>query len=879
MVSRFAKANSWIIHIVQRLYAPWRREGDALGEWQTLILFSLFFSGVILGFIAYIPGILHLIKHQGWAAVALNNVVYAIGVFVLLFPNRLSYAWRALLAVVLVHAVGIGVLATIGPFSGGFVWLFTSAILGGLLLSVKGIVIALTANTLTLTLLGTALYKGWLPWHEGGYNAIAPWVTASLNLLFLNAVTAVSAAIMMRGLAHAIEQQREVAVQLAKERKELLLVGSRLEKEIVIRRDAEEKYRNLAEHANDGIAVIQGNRLVYVNPRLAVMLGYTEEEMRDRFFTDFIEPTETDRLLKLYNRLEIENPTITPIQTALRHKEGHRIEVDLNGGRTSFQEARAVLVFLRDISHRIHMEAEHQRLDGMLQQTSSLLESILDAIPDVIGVQDADHRIVRYNAAGYRLLGKTPEEVLGRRCFEMIGHKLPCAQCATREVYQTLQPAQIEKYLPDLGVWLDVRSYPMLKEDGSLAWIIEHLRDITKEKQDEAQRQKMEEQLRQAQKLDSVGRLAGGVAHDFNNMLSVILGYTEMALNKTDPAGPLFQELTEIRKAAERSTALTRQLLGFARRQTVSPMVLDLNTNVDNILKMLRRLIGEQIALTWNPSANLWHVRIDPTQVDQILTNICVNARDAINGVGTITIETRNVILDHIYCNQHAGCIPGHYVMLAISDDGAGMDNATLQEIFEPFYTTKHATHGTGLGLSVVYGIVKQNEGFIYAYSEPGGGATFKVYLPRHAGSLSPIIPEQETDIGKGRGETLLLLEDEPALLNMGKEMLERLGYHVLAANKPSMALEMAKTHSGQIELLITDVVMPEMNGRELADRLHQTHPDLKTLFISGYTANVIAERGMLKADVHFLQKPFSMKDLGTKVRSMLETKQQGVKP
>ncbi|MDS4069516.1 MAG: GAF domain-containing protein, partial [Candidatus Competibacter sp.] len=380
----------------------------------------------------------------------------------------------------------------------------------------------------------------------------------------------------------------------------------------------------------------------------------------------------------------------------------------------------------------------------------------------------------------------------------------------------------------------------------------------------------LEAQLHQAQKMQAVGRLAGGVAHDFNNMLAVIAGHAEMALEQTAPDSPLHADLLEIQKAAQRSTDLTHQLLAFARKQTIVPQVLDLNDTIAGMLKMLGRLIGENIDLLWKPAGQMWSVNMDPAQIDQILANLVVNARDAISGVGKIVIETGQVTLDEAYCETHAGFIPGSYVLLAVNDNGCGMDKAVQEQIFDPFFTTKPQGKGTGLGLATVYGIVKQNQGFINVYSEPGKGTSFKIYLPRHASDHASVGLVPAPPAPPAGTETVLLVEDEAGLLQLGTQLLERLGYTVLATGSPNHAIELAETHPGVIHLLLTDVIMPEMSGRDLWQRLQTIRPGLKCLFMSGYTANVIAHHGVLDPGVHFLQKPFSRQVLAMKLREAL---------
>ncbi len=396
--------------------------------------------------------------------------------------------------------------------------------------------------------------------------------------------------------------------------------------------------------------------------------------------------------------------------------------------------------------------------------------------------------------------------------------------------------------------------------------------DITERVRAQEEREKLQAQLLQAQKMESVGRLAGGVAHDFNNMLGVIIGHTELALEQVGSEHPLRSDLQQIRKAAQRSADLTRQLLAFARKQTVSPRVLDLNDAVGGTITMLQRLIGEDIELAWLPGSGLWPVKMDPGQVDQILANLCTNARDAISGVGCVTIETRNVVLSEADCANEAELTPGEYVMLAVRDDGCGMGPEVRQHLFEPFFTTKGVGQGTGLGLATVYGIVKQNQGCITVASAPGLGSTFSIYLPRALAEEAAPKTAAVARGPRGRGETVLLVEDEPAILNIGRIMLERLGYAVLSANSAEAGLRLAAAHAGQIGLLITDVVMPEMNGLELVERIRAGTPALKVLFMSGYTADVIAQRGVLEEGMQFIQKPFSIGDLANKVYEVLRS-------
>ena len=358
------------------------------------------------------------------------------------------------------------------------------------------------------------------------------------------------------------------------------------------------------------------------------------------------------------------------------------------------------------------------------------------------------------------------------------------------------------------------------------------------------------------------------MAHDFNNMLCVILGHTEMALDQMSPDHPLFASLQEIRSAAEHSANLTRQLLAFARKQTVAPKVIDLNATIGGMLKMLGRLIGEHIQLTFLPGNGLWPVNVDPSQIDQMLANLCVNARDAIANVGRLSIETGNSIFDTDSCANYPEASPGDYVRLSVSDTGIGMSKETIAHMFEPFFTTKEIGKGTGLGLATVYGIVKQNHGFITVYSEPEVGTTITICLPRHAGTHGGAQKSGRGNSPVWGHETILLVEDEDAILTLTKSILERQGFQVLAARTPDEAIRLAGEHKA--DLLVTDVVMPAMNGRDLAKHLHKLHPHLKCLFMSGYTADVISKHGVLEQGAFFIQKPFSMHDLLAGVREAL---------
>ena len=511
---------------------------------------------------------------------------------------------------------------------------------------------------------------------------------------------------------------------------------------------------------------------------------------------------------------------------------------------------------------------ERKQAEDALRASEAFNAAMIACSPVALYSIDTNGNVQSWNPSAERVFGWKAEEVIGKPLPIVSEDQMEFFTELKNKVLagHTIIGLEVNRLRKDGSLFTGrLSTSPILDATGTVVGILGAMEDISESK-------KLEEQLNQAQKMESVGRLAGGVAHDFNNMLNVILGNADLMLEDLPADSPLRAEIKEIQKAGQRSADLTRQLLAFARRQTITPKVLDLNETVESMLKMLRRLIGEDIDLLWKPAKVLAPVRIDPSQIDQILANLCVNARDAIgHNVGKVTIETKQFSFDEEYCADHAGFAAGHYVMLAVSDDGCGMDHATKAQIFEPFFTTKGVGEGTGLGLATVYGIVKQNNGFINVYSEPGQGTTFRVYFSVHK-SAKPeqtLIQTATAPLPRGN-ETVLVVEDEPSLLKMSQIMLGRLGYTVLAAHTPTEAIRLAEEHAGEIHLLMTDVVMPGMNGRDLAASLLSLYPNLKRLFMSGYTANVIAHQGVLDEGVNFIQKPFSQRDLALKVQEAL---------
>jgi PAS domain S-box-containing protein len=619
--------------------------------------------------------------------------------------------------------------------------------------------------------------------------------------------------------------------------------------------EAQEVFRSLVENSPDIIARYgRDGARTYVNPTYLKVSQLPQSELIGSAPMRYSPlPNDSATLLQGLLQRVLSTGVAETIDLPWPHASGvpswYNIyafpELDRDGSVAS------VMTISRDISERKNAEAA-------LAESEERYRTIFEHSPLGIFRSTLRGKLIEVNPALADMLGyASPDEVVSRGCsiFEQVIQD--ASSGATARHLNKYQRRNGEEFLANLYLTAVHGS------NGTLGFLEGIVEDVT-------ETHVLEAQLRQAQKIEAVGRLAGGVAHDFNNMLGVILGHTELALDEPGLPPSLQATLHEIRAAAERSATLTRQLLAFARKQTVAPRLLDLNTTVAGMISMLRRLIGEDVVLKWIPMAEPCMVEMDPAQVDQIMANLCVNARDAISGVGVIIIETATVTEDGSHSKGHLEVFPGRYIQLSVSDNGCGMSRETVSRLFEPFFTTKEPGKGTGLGLATVYGIVKQNQGFLNVYSEPGRGTTFKVYLPAKQQEDEKMEKESLASPQSGR-ETVLLVEDEPAILRMATQLLQRLGYHVLPAPTPSEALHIARSHKGVIDLLITDVVMPEMNGRQLCDQLSDIVPGLRALFMSGYTNNVIAHHGVIDEGIQFIAKPFSMTEFAKKIRTILD--------
>ena len=618
-------------------------------------------------------------------------------------------------------------------------------------------------------------------------------------------------------------------------------------------------------------------RIAYVNDAVR-RYGYDPSKMVGTYLLDYVHPD--DRALARHR--------VDERRTGDRSTRAFEIRLRTRRGEERVAEYTAAPVFRETVfllqaeglyengtvpRHYIGTQGiarditDRKRAEEALKKSEEKYSRLFQAAPTGFAVTTLEGaRFLDVNEEFERIFGYKRDELIGRSALEIESLENPDKR---EQLVNRLKRGELAKDLElschtKNGSPLTARYNGQLIDIEGTACLLSAFADIT-------ERKRLESQLQQAQKLEAVGRLAGGIAHDFNNMLTVILGQAEMAFSGLTPSNPVYESIKEIQAAAERSAGLTRQLLTFARKQDPAPRVLDLNQAIFERLGMLRRLIGENVALRWKASPGLWAVRMDPSQIDQVLINLAVNARDAIANVGTLTLATANMLREELPSQNGTGPGPKEWVQLTVTDTGAGMNSQTLAHIFEPFFTTKEIGKGTGMGLATVYGIVQHNGGWTEVESELGTGTTFRIYLPRtHATAENPH-KEEEAELSRG-SETVLVVEDEPAILRITRTTLQRLGYSVLAAASAREALALEAQHEGPLHLLLTDVVIPEMNGFDLYRKIAASRTEIKVVFMSGYSADVLPSTGDGKGDVALLQKPFSMRQLAAKVREVLDT-------
>jgi two-component system cell cycle sensor histidine kinase/response regulator CckA len=626
-------------------------------------------------------------------------------------------------------------------------------------------------------------------------------------------------------------------------------------------RESEAKFRALTETTASAIMILRGDRFLYVNPAAEAILGYAREELEGRAFDDFIHP-DFRQVIKERREARLRGePVPSRYEVKIVAMDGRERWIDLTATVIEFEGEPAILVTAFDIT-------ESKLAEEAVRQSEANYRSLVDNSPFGIYRATREGQFLAVNPALVQMLGYESEAELLRLNLDTDVYCDP----AERQHYIEAHWSQdrfdgVEakwKKKDGTSITVLLAGRPVRDPQGRAAFVEVMAEDVT-------EKRVLEQQLRQAQKMEAVGRLAGGIAHDFNNLLTVIGGHCEMLRKRLGPDHRLDRNAAEVQKAAERAAALTQQLLTFSRKQVVQPAVLDLNEVLAGMESMLRRLIGEQIELITTPAPGLGHVKADRGQIEQVILNLALNARDAMPKGGKLIIETSDEDLDEVYARHHPGARPGSYIMLAVSDSGVGMDKDTQARIFEPFFTTKETGRGTGLGLATVYGIVKQSEGYIWAYSEPGQGSTFKVYLPRVEEAVEETRPRVPVAASTRGTETILVVEDEEPLRKLVREFLEANGYRALEAGSGEEGLRLAERYEGPIHLLMTDMVMPGMSGQDLAKRLTASRPQTKVLYMSGYTDDAMVHQRGFHPGRLFLQKPFTLDTLARKLRDVLQ--------
>jgi len=638
-------------------------------------------------------------------------------------------------------------------------------------------------------------------------------------------------------------------------------------------RESEQRYRNLVENAADVIFTLAPDgTITSVNPAFETITGWSGAEWLHKQFAPMLHPDDLSQGLELFQHV-LKGERIAPSQLRTLTKSGDYLVAEFTvAPQIQNGSVIGILGIGRDIT-------EHKKAEEALKKSEEKFKELYDDAPIGYFEYNTDGYITSVNRTELEMLGYSLEEMIGRPPWKFIVEEDIARQQILAKLAGTMPPVRgFERTYRRK----DGTTFPAIVEDrlipdsgGKIKGIRATIQDITERKRAEEEKVALVDQLRQSQKMEAIGRLAGGVAHDFNNLLTVIKGYCQLSLAEMKESTPLKDTLEVINKAAEKAAGLTRQLLAFGRRQIMEVKILDLNTLLQNLDKMLRRLISEDIELVTLLGEDLGRVKTDPGQIEQVVINLAVNAKDAMSKGGKLIIETANVELDESYARAHVAVTPGRYVMIAVSDTGTGMAPEVRDRVFEPFFTTKGKGKGTGLGLSTVYGIVKQSGGNIWVYSEPGQGTTLKIYLPRFDEPAEELKTQEAGEEFPRGSETILIVEDDKEVRNLAVQILKRQGYTVLDGSYGDKAFNVCRQHKGPIHLLVTDVVMPGMDGRVLSESLSQLHPEMKVLYMSGYTDDAIIHHGMMEKGMNFIQKPFTVNGLTNKVREVLDQSRQ----
>ena len=827
---------------------------DPFTLWQERILFIICFTATVFGPFALIPSII-LSVSTGFENVAVLDTVAYIAAVIVLFSRNTPFNIRAACVFCILYLLGAGLLFFLGPIGTGYIWLLGASIIISSIYDFRAVVFIFVLNILTLLFFAFLIYAGMLDWAILTENALEKWLVMAVNFLVVNALITITTVLMLHSLKETFRNEQDVQAKL---------------------QENEQRYRTLFETAKDAIFLMKDNLVIDCNPSSLLMFGCEDKnDLLDLHPWTLSAPEQSDgQDANLKAQIFIDaalagNPQ--HFEWTQQLKNGAIVESEVVLNRLMLNEEFYLQAVVRNITER-------KQAEDKLRESEARLYAVFNAVESIpVQGYDRERRVVFWNRASQDVYGYTSDEANGQKIEDLI---IPDSM---RQGVVEGVTAWYEKGIPipaDEVVLKDKAGNPVsvfsshvmiTNINGDKEFFCLDV-DLSEYKRIENEKEQVEEQYRQAQKMESIGRLAGGVAHDLNNLLSPILGYSEMLLDDFDIEDSRRESVDLILQAGICARDLVRQLLAFSRKQTLNVKQIDVNTTISGFEKLLRRTIREDIELELILTPDNPDVKADIGQIEQVLMNLIVNSADAMPNGGTIVIETDLVDLDDgDYIKLHRGAKAGKYVLVAISDTGCGMDEETSKKIFEPFFSTKGEL-GTGLGLATVYGIIKQHDGNIWVYSEPGKGTTFKLYLPL-AYEIEVDVEDKgnNTAIMDTRGtETIALVEDNESVRKLAQFLLKQNGYNVLVAENGEDALSMLDKHDGAVSMMLTDVIMPGINGRDVYMICKKKYPNLKVLYMSGYTSNVIAHHGVLEKGVQFIQKPFTVLQLLTKVREVL---------
>ncbi|MCE9532440.1 MAG: PAS domain S-box protein [Planctomycetes bacterium] len=810
------------------------------GNWRASLLTLILRVSLYLGFLIYLPSV-YMAGKSDLVGVVIIDTVAVLIIFGLFYFDRIPFRGRATAFCLTCYFLGVGLLMGVGSISQ--IYLFGFSIITTLLLGLRAGLFSALLSSATLFVVGLLGYAAPEMSTSAWNTDFSGWLVTTLNFALVNLMLTLAIGAVLAALDGALNREIAARISLDQERKLLRTFVDALP-DVVFTKDTSGRY-------------------VICNPAAVALVGLEREEQMSGKTVFELFPHEIAQT-------SYEDDLYVMAGSPIPNREENWI--DRNGTsvwyltiKVPMHDAAGKIVGLigisRNITDRKRVEAERARLLAQLQLQ-------IERMPLGYLISDREFRYTRWNPAAEQLFGYSEVEVLGKHPFDVIVP--PNSQPLVASIFEYIKAGNMDAHgecenLTKTGntIICEWHNTPMFDENGDFSGLMSLAKNIT-------DRKRLEEQLRQSQKMEAVGKLAGGVAHDFNNLLTVISGYSELLLGLPEASDQIREPVKAISEAGERAAALTQQLLAFSRQTMLEPKVLDLNAVIAETGNMLRRLIGEDIKFTTVLDPKLSRVRVDPGQLDQVLMNLAVNARDAMPRGGDLTIETANIVLSDDYAATHLDCKAGHHVMLAVTDTGRGMTADVQARIFEPFYTTKDVGKGTGLGLAMVFGIVQQSGGCIHVYSEPDRGTTFKIYLPAVTEQLSnPSDSNRKLELNGT--ETILLVEDEDGVRKLAFTILQMYGYKVLSAENGSDALRIVQNHQETIDLLLTDVIMPNIGGPELAEKLRPRFPQIQILFMSGYTDDAVVRQGLLQAEVAFIQKPFTPLGLARKVRQVLD--------